>query len=146
MPQIIPKVPKKFQNTELSVCFYSGLDLFKIKDAKCSIEHLIPQSILPSGYKSLDVNIVAADSKINQLVGCAPLAIKFALKKYLSKLEIITLPYEKLLDVHRGQTELFLSQYKIDRVYPWDWHTININNPRLTYREKTTTNTSKEVF
>lgn len=81
---------KLLKNSKVKNCFYTSEDLTKYygkkenqnKSFNPSVEHLIAKSRIKNSkfnYNNV-VNLVYAASQINELVGNAPLSVKFALK------------------------------------------------------------------
>lgn len=113
-------------------CFYTGIPCVtpktnaKINEA--STEHLITRARTFNGH--IENDIVIAARGINNLVGCAPLKVKFTIKKELS-LFVKTLP-ENIDDNTKiylcmNKTKEILKSYKIFKIYPWGWKGIDDN-------------------
>lgn len=115
---------KDYVRKNFLTCFYTGLSL----DAETrSVEHLVPQNVLRKvkmPTNNWKWNIVGAHRQINYKAGDAPLAVKFAMKKFLS--EIIIFPGmspEKQIESYMFAATAFINLYRIDDVLPWRFKT-----------------------
>lgn len=75
-------IVKSFYENRTVYCWYTGLPVKKKSKEyhwnRCSLEHLIPQRVSSYG---IPYNIVLCGELINNIVGHAPLKIKFAIRK-----------------------------------------------------------------
>ena len=110
-------------------CFYTGLTcvistIEKDRDnpLRASREHLVAKSIC---NLHIDNNTVVAAAGINSIVGRAPLAVKFHIKKSLVnyiKNEIAN--YTESDEIYRScksRTLNILKRFKVNGSYPWEW-------------------------
>lgn len=123
-------------------CFYTGEELmhygrkcYQKKSYFLTAEHLLPKSktrgITFNTYTPLSnysprkfsINKVPAAAVINRIVGDSPLKVKFALKEYLSKVNISSdLSIEIRMKKWSKLSKSFMRKYKINGIYPWDWN------------------------
>lgn len=129
------------QRRRLKWCFYTGEELsaygtqqYQKESYYLTYEHLVPKSRanganfsqhspLPNfPRRTTCVNKVYAASKINNIVGEAPLKVKFALKKYLSGITILPHPDIKVrMRAWSKLSKSFMRRYKVCGVWPWHW-------------------------
>lgn len=80
-------IVKSFFQHRTVYCWYTGLPLKKKSNEyhwnRCSLEHLVPQR--SGGSCGIPYNIVLCGELINNIVGHAPLKIKFAVRKSFIK-------------------------------------------------------------
>jgi hypothetical protein len=118
-------VYKKFDGK----CFFTGirckLDVKHQHVLKASIEHLIPDKISKAAG-TVRNNIVLSSNVINQVIGNAPISIKFELKNFLTSdltktaISKFDTDEEKMMSL-KSRAKFFLSKYKIGNSYPWDY-------------------------
>lgn len=68
---------------------------------------------------------------INNLIGNAPIKVKFALKAYFEDIHPPTLVDSYLGPFLKAEVRKFLKQYKIHGTYPWTW-----DHGKLTKKER----------
>lgn len=127
-------------------CFYTGLPFIAKSKLRKTKEHLIPLVLLNNAnFKMHYNNIVSAGSLINNLVGHAPLKLKFELKEFFASFEIAdfmtlnnkTLTIKNLYGVWQEQYLTRCHGRKRSAKVPiWDWSTINSPILKETAREK----------
>lgn len=122
------------------VCFYTGLTQSMKPDLYYghSIEHLLPKALmhqLPNGRKKNKLNAlhrVPAIAIINQIIGHAPLKVKFELKEHLHSFPMFPkMDIKKKIDAYVLITKAFMSKYKAKDSkgntiphLPWYWESI----------------------
>ena len=114
-----------FRSKDLT-CFYSGVKLHTDVPAKdqlrLTVEHLIPTCNSAQGNHHIRHNMVPAAGFINTMIGNAPLAIKFGLKKHLSGLAFHpSLNDAELVKTIKACAKIYLDQFYLHKHHFWSW-------------------------
>lgn len=119
------KTAKGLFGTEDMTCFYSGIKLRTGAEdklgLKASVEHLIPTST--KKYLHMSGNKVPSATVINQMIGNAPLKVKYALKDFFKVFTFHPAMSDKaIIDMMKHVLSIFLTEYQLHGMYVWSWH------------------------
>ena len=112
--------------TDDMTCFYSGIKLRTEADdklgLKASVEHLVPMCTKNQAYLGMQNNKVPCATVINQMIGSAPLSVKFALKDFFKGFTFHPAMSDKaIVDMMKYTMSIFLNDYQIHGMYVWTW-------------------------
>lgn len=108
----------------ITKCFFTGLEfdlLSKNGSRSPTIEHLIPKYLC----HSIEYNNVICCRAINNMIGNAPLVVKFALKDHLANFQLSETSDKAPIRQYEDETELFFRRYKSGKIYCWNFHSLN---------------------